>query len=691
MKRFFTFLIAAAALASGWGCSDSGTDEVLTSEAPTPVIALSEANADSPLLVLAEGGAVQIKYRIDNPVKEGVVAVTSSEKWVHSFDCAQPGVIAFTCDPNEDETRLAILTLTYEGAQEAKAAVLQSKPEVKPLTFDIQVSDITSDSAVVTWTPSNNDESYLAMVVKTSIFDSCETDEEYIASDLAYIQEQADAAQVSLSTMLSYLLTTGPIEAADGKIGGLTYDTDYYAYAYGMTAEGVATSAITKTQFRTAPFSCEFTFAHTETDSSCDVEVTPTNTGCFYYFDLVEKADFDTWGSDAEIIAETVDFLKETVDYYHANGYTDLTLADLFSIGPDGYQFEGLSPDTDYVVYAFALTEEGEPLTGVTRETVHTQPFIPTDDCTFDIGFANVTTSAFDVLVHPSSAATRYYIGVCPKELFDSMGPAAIADKFIAMENRYEIDWAGNNYIWTGDTTANTYSDLSMGDLDAATEYAAVVFGVSTEGKRTTEVAYKFQTTAELAASSMTIDIKVRNITATGAIFDVTPSNPDEVYFVDALSNDEYANYKDGKEAYVNEYVEILKQYGFFEYSLFKGNQAVDYANMLYPSTTYVVVAFGYNGGRTTPIFESELFTTPAEASGAAVNTARSRRLAACSTGTPRQRKLLKQGAAPAASSLSPRGILARFSTAAALRELPARAAHRTEASAAAQQRLRRH
>ena len=409
-----------------------------------------------------------------------------------------------------------------------------------------------------------------------------------------------------------------------------------------MTAEGVATSAISKTEFRTGPFSCEFAIAHEETESTCDVEVTPSNTGCFYYFDLAAKADFDTWGTDAEIVASVVADLKETAAYYQANGY-DLDWTDFLSIGPDGYEFTKLSPDTEYVVYAFALTEEGRPLTGVTRETVRTEAFVPTDDCTFGISFRNVSVTAFDISVRPSNAATRYYIGVCSKELFDKNTPSSIADAFIEMENGYEIDWAGNEYIWTGDVTVDTDTDLAMGDLDAGTDYVAVVFGVSTEGVRTTEVASAVQRTSELVPSTMTIGLNVRDVTASGAKFDVTPSNTDEVYFADVFVYDEYTAYDEGKEAYAEVYMDILKAYGLFDYSLYSGNRTVDFTDMLEPSTTYVAVAFGYNGGRTTKIFESEPFTTSAAASGTVAKTVRSRRHGSLGAFRPERRSIEKR------------------------------------------------
>lgn len=682
MKRFLTFLFAASALLAG-GCSDSDTDDPAPPEAPAPVIKLPEAVAASPLSVSPEGGTSWFEYEVENPVEGEAIAASTTDAWVHSFDYSVSGRIGFSFDPSEGEVRIANVALTYKGAEKKVVTLLQPVPETPELTFDIRVSGIDGSSAVVAWTPSDDTASYVPMVVEKSLFDSYATEADYIRSDIEYIQGQADLAGKTFAEMLDMFLTTGP--TGEQTISGLASDTDYYAYAYGMTAEGVATSAISKTEFRTGPFSCEFAIAHEETESTCDVEVTPSNTGCFYYFDLAAKADFDTWGTDAEIVASVVADLKETAAYYQASGY-DLDWTDFLSIGPDGYEFTKLTPDTEYVVYAFALTEEGRPLTGVTRETVRTEAFVPTDDCTFGISFRNVSVTAFDISVRPSNAATRYYIGVCSKELFDKNTPSSIADAFIEMENGYEIDWAGNEYIWTGDVTVDTDADLAMGDLDAGTDYVAVVFGVSTEGVRTTEVASAVQRTSELVPSTMTIGLNVRDVTASGAKFDVTPSNTDEVYFADVFVYDEYTAYDEGKEAYAEVYMDILKAYGLFDYSLYSGNRTVDFTDMLEPSTTYVAVAFGYNGGRTTKIFESEPFTTSAAASGTVAKTVRSRRHGSLGAFRPERRSIEKRLSVDAGS---PRGTLARFSSVADLRELPSQGL-RGEPSDAAGLRLRR-
>ena len=279
MKRFLTFLFAASALLAG-GCSDSDTDDPAPPEAPAPVIKLPEAVAASPLSVSPEGGTSWFEYEVENPVEGEAIAASTTDAWVHSFDYSVSGRIGFSFDPSEGEVRIANVALTYKGAEKKVVTLLQPAPETPELTFDIRVSGIDGSSAVVAWTPSDDTASYVPMVVEKSLFDSYATEVDYIRSDIEYIQEQADLAGKTFAEMLDMFLTTGP--TGEQTISGLASDTDYYAYAYGMTAEGVATSAISKTEFRTGPFSCEFAIAHEETESTCDVEVTPSNTGCVY-------------------------------------------------------------------------------------------------------------------------------------------------------------------------------------------------------------------------------------------------------------------------------------------------------------------------------------------------------------------------------------------------------------------------
>ena len=251
MKRFLTFLFAASALLAG-GCSDSDTDDPAPPEAPAPVIKLPEAVAASPLSVSPEGGTSWFEYEVEKSGR-GRGYRRFDDRCVGAFvRLPVSGRIGFAFDPSEGEVRIANVALTYKGAEKKVVTLLQPAPETPELTFDIRVSGIDGSSAVVAWTPSDDTASYVPMVVEKSLFDSYATEVDYIRSDIEYIQGQADLAGKTFAEMLDMFLTTGP--TGEQTISGLASDTDYYAYAYGMTAEGVATSAISKTEFRTGPF-----------------------------------------------------------------------------------------------------------------------------------------------------------------------------------------------------------------------------------------------------------------------------------------------------------------------------------------------------------------------------------------------------------------------------------------------------
>ena len=238
--------------------------------------------------------------------------------------------------------------------------------------------------------------------------------------------------------------------------------------------------------------------------------------------------------------------LKETAAYYQASGY-DLDWTDFLSIGPDGYEFTKLLPDTEYVGLRVRPDRRGQAADGRDARDgayrsvrsdgrLHVRHLLP--ECLRD-GIRHLRPA---VQCGYALLYRRVQQGAVRQNT-----PSSIADAFIEMENGYEIDWAGNEYIWTGDVTVDTDADLAMGDLDAGTDYVAVVFGVSTEGVRTTEVASAVQRTSELVPSTMTIGLNVRDVTASGAKFDVTPSNTDEVYFADVFVYDEYTAYDEGK------------------------------------------------------------------------------------------------------------------------------------------------
>ena len=94
------------------------------------------------------------------------------------------------------------------------------------------------------------------------------------------------------------------------------------------------------------------------TSTRASIVIDPSNDEAGFYFDILEKSVYDQYESEDILVNEVVAGLKKQ---YGAN----ISQADRYQ--NDGWGFVGLTPDTEYYVFAFGVTAEGEVTTGVTK------------------------------------------------------------------------------------------------------------------------------------------------------------------------------------------------------------------------------------------------------------------------------------------------------------------------------------
>lgn len=242
-----------------------------------------------------------------------------------------------------------------------------------PLTFTIGISNITSSTAKVTVTPSNNDKTYYYDIVDKETLDfyydgsiaKCAKDlVEYITKDLG-------------KTMEEYVVSGKDVYIFDS----LEASTDYYIFAFGVLNDGTITSNIAYKAFKTTASSGSGNGGSTGGESSkntfsisvnnisatsANVAITPSNSDT-YYFDVVAKEVYDAYTNKTEFAKEYVAQLKEMLAEY---GYT---IADILSSGSDSYYYnDQLDPSTEYVAFVFGLSSNGTITTAVTSSTFTT-------------------------------------------------------------------------------------------------------------------------------------------------------------------------------------------------------------------------------------------------------------------------------------------------------------------------------
>lgn len=96
------------------------------------------------------------------------------------------------------------------------------------------------------------------------------------------------------------------------------------------------------------------------TATSATVTIVPTDANELYYFDVMTKDQIDAFGSYDELAEAYLDYIKQDIAQYQGQ----YTMEDVLSQGTDAYTFPSLSPETEYIAFAFAVDAAYE-FTGV--------------------------------------------------------------------------------------------------------------------------------------------------------------------------------------------------------------------------------------------------------------------------------------------------------------------------------------
>ena len=235
-----------------------------------------------------------------------------------------------------------------------------------PATFTVDVANITINNATVNVVPPSN-ETYLFDVVARLEYEEYATPADFAISRIEMLKGWADAQ----NRPLTELLVSG---AQSREYDWLTADTRYYAYAFGVSADGELSTDVVMVQFRTEPYSDEPSNNTFDiklsgiTAYGAKIEVTPSN-GDFYYFYAIEKAEYEKYESNeafAKSVAQEIKRMSVDVTSNLSTGY-------------DSHTFNALlKPGTDYYAYALGISGNGVPTTGVTRVAFKT--LTPTGD-----------------------------------------------------------------------------------------------------------------------------------------------------------------------------------------------------------------------------------------------------------------------------------------------------------------------
>lgn len=470
-------LLLIALLALGFvACEkDPATDE------KSPVIKVDATE----IKLNSHGESLEIGYRIENvePSERKSVKVENLAEWL-DVEVGEETILLTAEKNNTTKGRIINIIVKYEGAESVEITVMQENIEVprENLTLELEISEIGPTSITIDITASHPDMTWIPMVTYKEYWDQKPSDEDVFISDLAYFEYLADNAGITREEFLVDMLGMGSQEGI--VIDGLTPNTEFVIYAYGLTADGERTTDIVAREATTEkPYEGDITFDFDikEEDYIMEFVVTPSHKGVNYYHGVATEAEIEAWkelaASDNLRDAIQVGDIEANIDMFMSYEFIDsrkeyFDMCNVYDTVNDGW--ERVKADTKYILYA-AKWDENCDLIGEVSTAEYTTAPAEMSSNKFTVEIREVNQSQVTVAVK-TTTYDPYVIIPMKSEDIEGMTDDEIYNYVIT-----EYDYLVSEYTFNGDHT-RTFSRMRP-----ETDYTILVFG-NTAGTMTTEM-----------------------------------------------------------------------------------------------------------------------------------------------------------------------------------------------------------
>ena len=484
-----------------------------------------------------------------------------------------------------------------EGFQTTKVATVEFKtatPTPSSNTFTIEIGELTASTVAFNVTAANNDPYFLTIQDKRYV-------ERFLGANATETWEDMiwDLTFVKTDEQIQDYIFAGSQSLTNADINK-NVDTlhEYQVVIWGFN-EGPTTEIFVSDVFQPYEEVVElklFLDIEGTTSDTLTATVTASTDEAAYYVGCITAEQF---GADYGLS-------------YISNLYGNLTEEDL-NFGTQTLTFEGLTPETEYYVIAFGYdAETGEATTDLVYKNERTMP-VATLGEVFTVAVNDIEWRNAQISVATEYTGTYIY-GILTAAKF-----AEYADAAAIFEAR-KAGWE-NTASYYEDTTWQEMMvyDLVSGNknFDASEEITSLTWGesyvfyslgVTAEGDIDTALTVAEFSTLSPEGSDCTFEITIDAMTKSSVNFTITPSNPDEQYYV-TVQKSSVVDGKTSEEILRN----LLGSVSDYQISTrtFTGEQSLTNSNVsatVNGFSQYRVIVWGFNNGPTTEVFMSEAF-----------------------------------------------------------------------------------
>lgn len=372
--------------------------------------------------------------------------------------------------------------------------------EDESLSVAVEVTDVTASSAVISFSPSSQTLPYIAGYVSSS--DLGPSDIKYfIDNEISRLMEREglDRAEAVAEMQVTGSHTLSPSD--------LSPETGYVCYAVGVNAKGYyTTDAFAETfetpagEVQTGDISFEIEIPEV-TAASVTVSVLPSDNTLPYYYDLMTKEVYDS--CDGDVASYLTTLIENASSEYGVD--KEEFVKSIQVTGPDSDNISGLPSDTEMIVYAIGLADDGtcygEPEVKSFRTLAPGNP----EDCEFSFDFS-YAMSGVTVTVTPSDDGVGYYTSVIPVSEFSSEDDLVerVYQGLLSMASEYGVSMSQmvSMVAFTGQDIYE-WTDLATGD------HYAFAYALSDNGRAAGPVFMEKFTVSEYTSD---VSVSVENV-----------------------------------------------------------------------------------------------------------------------------------------------------------------------------------
>lgn len=324
------------------------------------------------------------------------------------------------------------------------------------------------------------------------------------------------------------------------------------------------------------------------------------------------KEYWDKKLSDEEIFISDMAYFEYLAE---SSGITrEEFLTEMVGIGSqEGIEIANLTPETEFVIYVYGLTIDGERTTDiVAREATTEKPYEGDITFTFDI---KEEEYIMEFVVTPSHKGVNYYHGVATEGEINEWKRLAGSDNLrdaiqigdieanIDMYEYYEFIDSRRDYF----DMCNVYDVVDDGweRVNANTKYIIYAAKWNENCELIGEVSTAEYTTPAAAMSENKLSVEIREINQSQVTVAVKTTNNDP-YVIIPIKSEDVAGMSDDE---IFSFVTTTYDYLVREYT-FNGDSLHTFSRMR-PETDYTILAFGNTAGtQTTDMIKIEVTTT---------------------------------------------------------------------------------